>query len=215
MISRIILGLSMLLVAVTSTAFAGKNAIYKGVYSSTDLVTGKVDTVSLYLIFGEETPLDVAEDRYNLIAAKIVALNGVLGPRRYLQTSFGPRFRTSEQSITVGTKTTITEIFTQCFESQPTDTGAGSHSFRGLVLVGKLTNPKYDFPLTLKGSALSASGQFLPNGQPPLANAARGKLTFKLVSSLTDPIPSGESLDDSVKRVTDYLTARGYIEFVP
>lgn len=213
--SQTVLVCWLLAFILSTPALAAKNAVYKGSYSVTDLVTGKVTNLSLYLVFGEEVPVNPPEDRYTYLSGKFVILNGLLGKKRFGVISAGSRFRSLEKTETVGNKTRTTEIITQAEDGDATDTGNGYHSLNGMVLVGRLGNLKYDFPVTLKGYGLNVSGGLGIPGDPPYGGATRSSLSFTLVQSITDPIPSGESLDATVERVTNFLKARGYIEYAP
>lgn len=213
--TRAVLACWLLAFMLSTPALAAKNAVYKGSYSITDLVTGKVKNLSLYLVFGEETPVNPPEDRYTYLTGKFVIVNGLLGKKRFGVTSAGDRFRSVEKAETVGGKTRITEIITQAGDGHATDSGNGYHSLDGLVLIGRLGNLKYDFPVTLKGYGLNASGSLGVLGNPPSGSAIHSSLSFTLVQSITDPIPSGESLDATVERVTNFLKTRGYIEYAP
>jgi hypothetical protein len=56
-------------------------------------------------------------------------------------------------------------------------------------------------------------------GAPPFdapgGEANRSSFQLKIETKLTDPVPSGESLTDTVKRVTDGLERRSYVQILP
>ncbi|HET6409787.1 MAG TPA: hypothetical protein VFG14_17995 [Chthoniobacteraceae bacterium] len=210
---RAVLGSLMLLSLGSSAAYAAKNAVYKGVFSTADIFTGIVSTSSFYLVLAEETPVVVQSTDYTLIQGRFIALNGSLGRQRYALGLTG-QFRSAEKSQTVKDSTRVTEVITLSYESEGTGATGLYHGFTGLVMFGRHSNPKYDFPLTLKGNALGSTGS-ITFDSPLVASATKGTLNLRLVSSLTDPIPSDETLEASVNRVLDFLKSLGYIEYVP
>ena len=212
--SQVVLACCLLAFMLSTPALAAKNVVYKGSYSITDLVTREVTNYSLYLVFGEETPIYPPEDRYTYLTGKLVIVNGMLGKKRFGVVTAGSRFRSVETTEMVGNKTRTTEIIAQVADGAATDAGGGQHILNGMVLVGRLGNLKYDFPVTLKGYGLTVSGGLLP-GNPPYGGATRSLLSFTLVQSITDPIPNDETVDATVERVKNFLKARGYIEYVP
>ena len=206
---------SLLVLAVilsVGTASA-KNAVYKGSYTTRDLLLKTTQSLRGYLVLGDEVPITGGEPRYAHITATLVVTGTPLPAKRYAVTPLG-LFRRLEVKRTIGGKERTFEIITQA-DAEPTDTGNGFHTLSGIVLTGQKTNPLYDMPELLRGNGLSSYGSLSPSAEPPSGSASTAILSYTLVPDLTDPIPSGESLADSVKRVTDLLKDRGYIEFVP
>jgi hypothetical protein len=201
--------LLLLWLAVCAGSASAKNHVYKGFHSLKDLVTGETRTVNTYLVLGDEGPIDPNDPSYARLSGTFVIKGGALGPKRYAVESIGV-FRTIEVNRTIGGKERTFEIITLCSDSAPTDSGETSHHFSGTVLIGEHTSPLYKMPKVLRGTGLSSSGQLeLPRST---GWAHKANWYFELVPDLTDPIPTGESLADSVQRVKDFLESRGFIE---
>lgn len=190
--------------------FAGKNAIYRGSITLADIATGKTVTSALYFILGEETPVEDGAD-YTFVTGRFIYLNGELGRKRYAVAPIEPRFRSVEFTKNVRNKTTITEVITQA-QGNATHAEERFFSVGAILLVGTRGSPKYSFPMTLKGQLLSSSASYSISGEL-LAGAKRGTFQMKLVTTLTDPVPVDETVENSTKRVTDYLQSVGYIEY--
>jgi hypothetical protein len=203
--------LALALVLSVGTA-AAKNRVYKGSYSSKDSLTKKTQTLRGYLVLGDEAPITGDQPTYAHITGTLVVTGKPLPAKRYAVIPFG-LFRTLEIKQMIGNKERTFQIITQA-EAEPTAGGNGFHRLTGIVLTGQNTNPLYEMPEILRGTGLSSNGQLSPSG-PPTGGASTAILSYTLVPDLTDPIPGGESLADSVKRVTDFLEDRGYIAFVP
>lgn len=190
MISRLI----CTLILTSNLVFAGtKNLVYKGSYGSKNTETG-----AKIVLFGA------------------TGLPKEFPKKRYVKQPFG-RFRTLEKSVEVKGKTRTLEYFLQG-DAEPTDSGNGFASLTGYVLHGLHSGTfgsLYDAPDALKGTGLFFSSGLSPLEEPVFGGAGTSKFSFKLVTAFTDPIPSGESLADTVKRVTDDLESRGYVEIVP
>jgi hypothetical protein len=204
--------LALALILSVGTASA-KNRVYKGSYTTRDSLTKKTQSLRGYLVLGDEVPITGDEPRYARITATLVVTGKPLPAKRYAVTPFGV-FRTLEVKRMIGNKERTFEIVTLA-DADPTDTGNGFHTLSGVVLTGENTNPLYEMPEILRGNGLSSNGYLSPAPEAPTGFANTAVLSFTLVPDLTDPIPSGESLADSVKRVTDFLEDRGYIQFVP
>lgn len=204
--------LALALILSLETASA-KNRVYKGSYSTRDLLTKKTQTLRGYLVLGDQMPITGDQPRYAHITATLVVTGQPLPAKRYAVTPLG-LFRTLEIKRVIGGNERTFEVITLA-DADPTDGGNGFHALSGIVLTGQKTNPLYDVPEVLRGNGLSSNGSLSPSPEPPTGSASTATLSYTLVPDLTDPIPSGESLADSVKRVTDLLKDRGYIEFVP
>lgn len=213
--SRLILSWCLLVLILSSSTLAAKNVVYKGSFSSTDLLTGEVTATALYVIFGEETPVDASTLGYNFLKGQFIFLNGRLGKKRYAVVPALPRFRSVKTTQQIGKKMKVKEVITQASAGNPTDSGDDFYRVSGFVLVGNLGNPKYDFPLTLKGYGMAASGGLGGPDAPPEAGAERVSFTLTLVQSLTDPIESGETVEATIERVTTFLTSQGFVGNAP
>lgn len=206
----------LLFLLLTSTlTFAGdKNLVYKGSFVLTDLLTKKVlFSRQIYLVFGEETPVSES-DRYATIKATVVVYvpKGPLA-KRYQKTSLGV-FRTAEKTIQVKGKDRKIEMF-QYSDGDATGDGNGFADSTGYVLLGTHSSPLaefYDAPLTLTGTGLASNTGVSVSEEGVFAAASRATFSLSLVRVLTDPIPSGETLENSVQRVVDFLEDRGYVE---
>ena len=205
----------LLLLLLTNTlTFAGdQNLVYKGSFVLTDLLTKKVMfSRQIYLVLGEETPVSES-DRYATMKAAIVVYvpKGALA-KRYQKTSFGV-FRTAEKTIKVKGKDRQIEVF-QHSSGHAADGNVLSES-TSYMLFGTLSSSLaefYDAPLRLTGTGLALSSGVSPADEELFATASRAIFSLSLAREITDPIPSGEKLEDSVQRVVDYLEDRGYIE---
>src|SRR5688572_29451595 len=191
--------LALALILSLGTASA-KNAVYKGSYTTRDLLTKTTQSLRGYLVLGDEVRITGDEPRYAHVTATLIITGPPLPAKRYAVTPFG-LFRRLEIKRTIGGKERTFEIITQA-DADPTDSGNGFHTLSGIVLTGQKTNPLYDMPEILRGNGLSSNGYLSPSPEPPTGSASTAILSYTLVPDLTDPIPSGESLADSVKRVT-------------
>ncbi len=220
MITRLLCFLFLLTCGVSPAS--DRNLIYKGTLLQKDIVDRKTSyKYRVYWIFGEETPVNApSTDRYATIKSALVIV-GVKGlpKKRYVKVVPYFQFRTVEVKQLFGSKEKIVEIFHKG-DASPTDAGHGFANLAGSVLLG--THPAegtiasiYDAPLLLRGIGLNFSSGLSPSDEPVFGSAATEKYTLRLVRSLNDPIPGGESLVATVQRVIDYLEGRGYIEIVP
>lgn len=191
--------------------FAGKNAIYRGSITLTDFAGAKPYTTSAYLIFGEETPVEGTSQDHTRLTGRFIYLNGVLGRKRYAIAPVDPGYRSVEFTKTIRNKTTITEVITMA-QGHPTNSEQRFFSLGAVLLAGTHSSPKYRFPMTLKGQLLQSSASYGLSNELT-ATAQRATLQLRLVTSLTDPIPDNETLEDSTKRVADHLQSIGFIEY--
>src|SRR5687767_8353445 len=111
---------------------SAKNSVYKGTYFSTDLVEGQVITASIYLVLGDEEPIDPENDAYAKISATMIFFGPPIGKKRY---AVGPTraFRTVEVPKTVKGRELTVEIISQVTETSPTEGDLSFHS--GVMLV--------------------------------------------------------------------------------
>ena len=189
-----------------------KNYVYKGTIVVTDLFTGEVSKIPTYLVIGD-AQLFGPRDDYALVGSTFVIVDpALLGKKRVLRQP-GVIFRSLRQTVVNGGKTRTAAALTFS-EGDGTVNQDGGHSVRTVMLSGLVTDVRYAMPQKLGGTGLRSTGQ--THGTDDSSGVASAEIwKFKLVRDVTDPIPSDETLAQSVDRLAEFLMSKGFFEFAP
>ncbi len=212
--TRVVFAWCLAALVVPFSSLNAKNAIYKGKFTNIDVGTGEVSGSAVYIVFGNETPVSPPEDRYTYLNSATILLGGRLGKKNFLVLEVDRRFRSIETVERIGKKARIVETISQLGDADSTDSANPQHSFSAIVLTGKHTTLRYDYPLTLKGYGLSSFGGPQAGGAP-IGSASRTTVRLQLIRSLVDPIPEVEPLEVTIERLKNYLLLRGYTNIAP
>ena len=200
------------LCAFASTAWC-KNYVYKGTVAIADVFTGETQKIPTYLVIGEPINFGVRDD-YQLVKSTFVIVDPKLvGKKRFIRQP-SSTYRSLRRTVASGGKSRTTVVLTFSEGDETTVSLDGGHSVRTALLSGLVSDVRYAMPQKLDGTALRSIGQ--TQGTDDSSGVASTEVwKFKLVRDVTDPIPSGETLAESVDRVAEFLMSKGFLEFAP